>query len=101
MAVKNQPTPRLCNEIQLFDLCEKEVCSYKSGRFCTEPNLLERFEKVEIKEARRVEPDDCEISMEDENEIYDDIDYDEDEYEDNDDDYDNEIFDNKNDELDF
>jgi hypothetical protein len=40
------PPRRLCSEIQLFDLCELERCRFKDGRFCTEPDLLARFEAV-------------------------------------------------------
>lgn len=43
---------RLCNEIQLFDLCELTSCRYKSGRFCTDPALLVRFEKIAERELR-------------------------------------------------
>jgi hypothetical protein len=35
---------RLCSEIQLFDLCELEQCNFKEGRFCTDPELLAKFE---------------------------------------------------------
>lgn len=37
---------RLCSEIQLFDLCELECCHFKDGRFCTDPEMLARFESV-------------------------------------------------------
>jgi len=37
---------RLCSEIQLFDLCDLEVCRFKNGRFCTNADLIERFEKI-------------------------------------------------------
>ena len=40
------PAKRLCGEIQLFDLCELERCRFKDGRFCTDPDLLERFEQI-------------------------------------------------------
>jgi hypothetical protein len=46
---------RLCTEIQLFDLCELEVCRHKVGRFCADPELLGRFEKIAEKEVRPVE----------------------------------------------
>lgn len=42
---------RLCSEIQLFDLCEKESCASRDGRFCTDAALLARFEALS-------EPDD-------------------------------------------
>jgi len=42
---------RLCSEIQLFDLCDLERCSFKDGRYCTHADLLARFEAL-------AEPDD-------------------------------------------
>lgn len=41
-----KPAKRLCSEIQLFDLCERERCAFKDGRFCTDPALLARFEQL-------------------------------------------------------
>lgn len=35
---------RLCSEIQLFDLCELERCHFRDERFCTDPEMLARFE---------------------------------------------------------
>lgn len=35
---------RLCSEIQLFDLCELERCRFKDDKFCTDPEMLARFE---------------------------------------------------------
>lgn len=46
---------RLCSEIQLFDLCDLDVCTHKNGRFCTDPALLVRFEKIAEKEMRITE----------------------------------------------
>lgn len=40
------PPARLCSEIQLFDLCTKETCSHRSGRFCTHEETLARFEAI-------------------------------------------------------
>jgi hypothetical protein len=37
---------RLCSEIQLFDLCTKEKCGLKDGRFCTDESMLARFEAI-------------------------------------------------------
>lgn len=37
---------RLCSEVQLFDLCARERCSCKKGRFCKDPDMLARFEKI-------------------------------------------------------
>jgi len=45
-------TRRLCSEIQLFDLCELESCSFKEGRFCTEARILERFEAIKEEDER-------------------------------------------------
>lgn len=41
-----KPVKRLCSEIQLFDLCDLEQCTYKEGRFCTNEELLTRFEQI-------------------------------------------------------
>ncbi|MGD0585734.1 MAG: hypothetical protein ABSA86_08160 [Oryzomonas sp.] len=41
-----KPVQRLCSEIQLFDLCDLEQCSHKQGRYCTNGELLTRFERV-------------------------------------------------------
>lgn len=41
---------RLCSEIQLFDLCDLAVCRSKDGRFCNNPELLARFEKIAERE---------------------------------------------------
>jgi hypothetical protein len=46
------PPQRLCSEVQLFDLCDLDTCVYKNGRFCTEPALLDRFEKIAEDELR-------------------------------------------------
>ncbi len=39
-------TKRLCSEIQLFDLCSKDTCERKNGRFCTDADLLAKFEAI-------------------------------------------------------
>jgi hypothetical protein len=41
-----KPAQRLCSEIQLFDLCDLEVCIFKEGRFCRQNELLARFEHI-------------------------------------------------------
>jgi hypothetical protein len=46
---------RLCSEIQLFDLCDLDSCNHKNGRFCTDPVLLGRFEKIAEDELRAPE----------------------------------------------
>lgn len=45
---------RLCSEIQLFDLCELERCHFKDNRFCTDPDMLARFEAAAEPEERPV-----------------------------------------------
>ncbi|TWJ19610.1 hypothetical protein [Geobacter argillaceus] len=47
---KNQQ--RLCSEIQLFDLCELDVCGHKDGRYCTKGDLIARFEAIADEEER-------------------------------------------------
>jgi hypothetical protein len=47
------PVPRLCSEIQLFDLCEEETCNYKREKFCNKGELLTRFETILAKEDER------------------------------------------------
>ena len=52
-AVANVPAQRLCNEIQLFDLCDLDSCTFKEGRFCTNCDLLTTFERIsDVDEAR-------------------------------------------------
>lgn len=47
---ENEKQPRLCSEIQLFDLCEQDaaadVCGHRDGRYCTKGDLLARFESI-------------------------------------------------------
>jgi len=43
---------RLCSEIQLFDLCDRESCNFKKNRFCTDPELLARFESIKEEDDR-------------------------------------------------
>jgi hypothetical protein len=43
---------RLCSEIQLFELCELDSCNKKSGGFCTDTTLINRFEMIEEAEDR-------------------------------------------------
>jgi hypothetical protein len=42
----SRPIQRLCSEIQLFDLCDRESCGHKEGRYCTSQDLLDRFEQI-------------------------------------------------------
>jgi hypothetical protein len=46
---ESKTQPRLCTEIQLFDLCDKEppdVCGHRDGRYCTKGDLLAKFEAI-------------------------------------------------------
>ena len=47
--------PRLCSEIQLFDLCDRDVCAHKSGRFCTKSDILVQFEAIKEEDDRSPE----------------------------------------------
>jgi hypothetical protein len=47
-----KPVNRLCNEIQLFDLCDLEKCGHKQGLFCTSQDLLNRFEAIADEDER-------------------------------------------------
>lgn len=49
MSEKERPQ-RLCSEIQLFDLCSKESCTKKKGRYCTDEELLDKFEAISQEE---------------------------------------------------
>lgn len=49
-----KPVERLCSEIQLFDLCDLEKCSFKNGKFCTNADLLEKFEQISEEDETRV-----------------------------------------------
>ena len=67
-----KPVQRLCNEIQLFDLCDLEKCGHKKGLFCTSTDLLNRFEAIAEEDERPAakgfisgEPDDAEGSDDD------------------------------------
>jgi len=55
MLAAKLPVKRLCNEIQLFDLCDLETCSFKDGRFCTHAEYLAEFEQ--ISEAETIRPE--------------------------------------------
>ena len=50
---KEQKPQRLCTEIQLFDLCDKDVCGHKDGRYCTKGDILARFESIADAEDSR------------------------------------------------
>lgn len=77
----DQPARRLCTEIQLFDLCDLDSCSHQRGRFCTNEELLTKFESIreEEDEAKLVYSDDDNEDGQDEYEDdFDDFDYEED-----------------------
>ena len=46
---------RLCSEIQLFDLCDLDTCCQKNGRYCTNPEVLARFEAIKEEDERSPE----------------------------------------------
>ena len=53
---KNEALPqRLCSEIQLFDLCDLNACTFRNNRFCTNSDMLARFEKIADVEQRAPE----------------------------------------------
>ncbi len=52
--LEKEPSPRrLCSEIQLFDLCDRDVCGHKDGRYCTKGDILARFEAIMDEDDRR------------------------------------------------
>ena len=76
---------RLCSEIQLFDLCDLDTCCKKDGRYCTNAEVLERFEAIKEEDERSPEQYLTEELEEDEvEEIGEDEDFDADEYGDDD-----------------
>lgn len=54
-AAATAPVLRLCNEIQLFDLCDLDTCSYKDGKFCCNAEYLSAFERISDAEVIRPE----------------------------------------------
>ncbi len=52
---KEQTHPRLCSEIQLFDLCDRDVCAHKDGRYCTKGDILAKFEAIREEDERSPE----------------------------------------------
>lgn len=86
-------TKRLCTEIQLFDLCSKDKCTSKDGRFCGNAEMLAKFEAISEEDEKDLnqfiadEEDELESSEYDEYDderfgVSDDENEDEDEYED-------------------
>jgi hypothetical protein len=79
---KVAPADRLCSEIQLFDLCDLDRCRHKKERFCTNEELLAKFEAIKEEDIRSDLVYDDE-ELEDEDDLaYDDFegdDYEEDE----------------------
>ncbi|MEI8354612.1 MAG: hypothetical protein WCG31_00700 [Deltaproteobacteria bacterium] len=83
MAEENLPR-RLCSEIKLFDLCTKNLCGSKDGRFCLDKGILAKFETISEEDI-----DYTEQLMIDEAEDFEDSDYteyEEDAYDDSDED---------------
>ncbi len=50
---KESPPRRLCSEIQLFDICARDVCAHKDGRYCTKGDILAKFEAIRETEDER------------------------------------------------
>jgi hypothetical protein len=46
VVVRSPDAQRLCSEIQLFDLCDLDSCRFKQSRFCTNEELLAKFESI-------------------------------------------------------
>ena len=56
MIMGKETTPqRLCSEIQLFDLCSRDVCNHRDGRYCTKGDILAKFEAIREEEDRSPE----------------------------------------------
>jgi hypothetical protein len=55
MEKEEKKPQRLCSEIQLFDLCSKDVCNHRDGRYCTKGDILARFEAISEEEDRSAE----------------------------------------------
>jgi len=71
----SKPADRLCSEIHLFDLCDLDTCGHKRARFCTNEELLAKFESIKEEDDRPAN-----IYDEDELEGDDDLEPDESEY---------------------
>ncbi len=50
-----KPVQRLCSDIQLFYLCDLDTCCQKNGRYCTDPEVLARFEAIKEEDERSPE----------------------------------------------
>ena len=79
---KLPPVDRLCSEIQLFDLCDLDACKYRNGRYCTNSELLAKFESIREEEDDPLlydehESDDDEDEFDEMSEDYEDGDYEE------------------------
>lgn len=71
---------RLCSEIQLFDLCDLESCCQKDGRYCTNPEVLERFEAIKEEDERSPEQyltEELDLDENEESDVEDELDADE------------------------
>lgn len=81
--METQKPQRLCSEIQLFDLCDLDTCCQKDGRYCTNPEVLERFEAIKEEDERSPQQYLGE-EFDEEEEGEDDDSFDDDSYEDDD-----------------
>ncbi len=78
-------TKRLCSEIQLFDLCSRDKCKSRDGRYCCDSEMLAKFEAISEDDEKDL--DQFEAEEEDDSEDYDYDEYDNDRF----DVYDNEF----------
>ena len=46
MITATDDSKRFCSEIQLFGLCRLSKCEKKDGRYCTDEDLLWRFNEI-------------------------------------------------------
>lgn len=53
--MSEEQAKRLCSEIQLFDLCDKDVCGHRDGRYCTKGDILAKFEAIKEEDERSPE----------------------------------------------
>jgi hypothetical protein len=74
-----KPSPaalRLCSEIQLFDLCDLTSCRFKQSGFCTNEELLAKFESIKEEDELNTLAYDDEETDDDTESEYDFDDYD-------------------------
>jgi len=68
-AQKKSSVQRLCSEIQLFDLCDLNGCHLRKGRFCSNEELLKRFESIKEDETPDLVYDEDELIIDEESDF--------------------------------